>query len=182
MSQRLRTFFALDLPEVVRAELAGWCTSVAPPDVRRVPADNLHLTLAFLGSRSAEEAAELAPLLAPLARAAAVGELSTTEALWLPPSRPGVLTVEIAAGEGLAELHAAVVAALVAAIDFEPERRAYRPHVTVGRVARGARVRDAALEPPPALTFHVPSITLYRSRSVRGGARYEHLASAELFA
>jgi 2'-5' RNA ligase len=182
VSQRLRTFVALDLPEVVRSELAGWCTRVAPADVRRVPAENLHLTLAFLGSRSAEEAAALAPLLAPLAHAAAVGTLSTTEALWLPPRRPGVLTVAIATGDGLARLQAALVSALVAAIAFEPERRAFRPHVTVGRVARGARVRDGALEPPPALTFHVPSMTLYRSRSVRGGARYEELASVDLFA
>ncbi len=182
MSQRLRTFVALDLPEVVRSELAEWCARVAPLDVRRVPADNLHLTLAFLGSRSAEEAAEIAPLLAPLAHGAAVGTLSTTEALWLPPRRPGVLTVEIEVGDGLARLQAALVSALVDAIDFEPERRAFRPHVTVGRVARDARVSASALEPPPQLTFHVPSMTLYRSRSVRGGARYEHLASVDLFA
>jgi len=176
VSERLRLFVALDVPEAVRCMLAAWCTEVAPEGVRRVPAENLHMTLAFLGSRSVEEAAEVGALLAPVA-AWPVGSLATAGALWLPPRNPGVLTVAIAAGDGLGALRSSLVARLREAIAFEPERRAFRAHVTVGRVPRGARVDAEKLDPPPELAFDAPALTLYRSHTGRGGARYEALAS-----
>jgi 2'-5' RNA ligase len=175
---RLRLFVALDLPPAVRARLAQWCERVAPAGVRRVPAENLHVTLAFLGSRRDDEAAAVAGLLARVATACPVGALATAGALWLPPRRPGVLTVAIAAEESFAALQAVLVDGLRDAIAFEPERRAFRAHVTVGRVARGARVAAVALDPPPVLAFAPETLTLYRSLSGRGGARYEPLARA----
>jgi len=174
----LRLFVALDLPAGVRSELAAWCDRAAPDLVRRVPAGNLHLTLAFLGSRSKDEADAVAALLPKFA--APLGALSTAGALWLPPRRPGVLTVALGADERLPALHAALVAGLREAIGFETEARAYRPHVTVGRVPREARLRPPPLDAPPALTFAAPALTLYRSRTQPGGARYEALASLEL--
>jgi len=176
VSDRLRLFVALDVPDAVRAALAAWCDEVAPQGVRRVPAENLHMTLAFLGSRSVEEAAEVEALLAPVA-AWPVGSLATAGALWLPPRRPGVLTVAIDAGDGLGALRSSLVARLREAIAFEPERRTFRPHVTVGRVPRGARVAADVPQPPPALEFDPCALTLYRSHTGRGGARYEALAS-----
>ena len=174
----LRLFVALDLPATVRCELAAWCERVAPDRIRRVPADNLHVTLAFLGSRSAEEADAVAALLPEVAEP--LGELTTGGALWLPPRRPGVLTVAVEADGRLAALHSAVVAGLQEAIGFEPEGRAFRPHVTVGRVPRDARLRPPSLPAPPALTFTAPSATLYRSRTQPGGARYEPVAIVAL--
>jgi 2'-5' RNA ligase len=175
---RLRLFVALDLPPAVRAPLARWCERVAPAGVRRVPARNLHVTLAFLGSRRQDEAAAVAGLLARVATACPLGALATAGALWLPARRPGVLAVAIAADDGLAVLRAALVDGLREAIALEPERRAFAAHVTVARVARGARVAAVALEPPPALAFAPEAVTLYRSLSGRGGSRYEPLARA----
>nr|MBA3747096.1 hypothetical protein [Solirubrobacterales bacterium] len=63
--------------------------------------------------------------------------------------------------------------ALVETIDFEPQARAFQPHVTVGRVARGARMRPLELDAPPARSFAAGPLTLYRSRTDSGGARYE---------
>ena len=93
-----------------------------------------------------------------------------------------MLTVAIGGGgDGLGALQSALVARLAEAIGFEPERRAFRPHVTVGRVPRGARVMADALEPPPpALEFDARALTLYRSHTGRGGARYEALTSASV--
>jgi 2'-5' RNA ligase len=177
---RLRLFVALDLPPSARAELAEWCSRVAPEGVRRVPAENLHVTLAFLGARSTHDAEAVAALLAPLAGTCPVGTLGTAGALWLPPRRPGVLTVAIAPDGGLGALQSALVDALREAIAFEPERRPFRPHVTVARVARGARVAAGALDPPPATAFAPRALTLYRSHTGRGGARHEALASVPL--
>ena len=171
----MRLFVALDLPCDVRVTLAAWADATAPPAVRRVPAQNLHLTLAFLGSRDEEDAAAVGGLLAQVARPLPAQQ--TAGALWLPPRRPGVLTVALRPGDELAALQAALVAALAAAIGFQPERRAFRPHVTVGRVPRGTRI-DARrpLEPAaPELSFRAPALTLYRSHTGAGGARYEPL-------
>lgn len=176
----MRLFIALDLPVDVRTALAAWVERAAPPEVRRVPVDNLHVTLAFLGARSSDEATAAAGLLPGLARP--LPELRTAGALWLPPRRPGVLAVALEAGATLGALHAELVAGLASAVGFEAERRRFRPHVTVGRVARGTRIDTRrTLEPPaPALRFAARALTLYRSRTAPQGARYERISGVEL--
>jgi len=173
MSERVRLFVALDLPHEVRAQLAAWCDGAAPESVRRAPAANLHVTLAFLGSRCWDDAAAVEELLPGLARD--VGTLETAGALWLPPRRPGVLAVALRDNASLAALQADLVAALVDAVAFVAEGRPFRPHVTVGRVRRGTRA-GACSPGPPQLAFAAPAVTLYRSHTGGGGARYEPLA------
>lgn len=96
--------------------------------------------------------------------------------LWLAPRRPHVLTVAIADPAGaLAALHDRAQAALAAAVDLAPDRRAFRPHVTVARVRRGARVRPVELAGPDTVPFAAEQVTVYRSRLGRGGAQYEAL-------
>lgn len=171
----MRLFVALDLPADVRAALAAWADAAAPAAVRRVPPQSLHVTLAFLGTRDDEEASAVGGVLAQAARP--LPAQHAAGALWLPPRRPGVLTVALRPEDALAALQAGLVAALQVAIGFEPERRAFRPHVTVGRVPRGTRI-DARrpLDPPaPELSFRAPALTLYRSHTRAGGARYEPL-------
>lgn len=176
----MRLFIALDLPADVRAQLFAWTGQAAPPEVRRVPAENLHVTLAFLGARSDGEAAAARAVLPALARP--LEELRTAGALWLPLRRPGVLSVALETGAALGALQAELVAALAAAIGFAPEGRGFRPHVTVGRVRRGARIdtREALDPPVPQLRFGARSMILYRSRTTPEGARYERLGGVEL--
>ncbi len=176
----MRLFIALDLPPDVRTALSLWAGQAAPPEVRRVPVDNLHVTLAFLGARSGDESVAAGALLPALARP--LGELRTTGALWLPPRRPGVLSVGLESDDTLAALHEELVAALGSAIGFQAERRRFRPHVTLGRVARGTRVDTRpALDPPaPQLCFQARALTLYRSRTSPEGARYERLTGVDL--
>ena len=143
---------------------------------RRTPAENLHVTLAFLGSRTQADADAVARVLAAVARP--VGALEVDGALWLPRGRPGVLTVALRTGPALGALHADLVAALMAAIGLEPERRPLRPHVTVARAPRGERLRASEVPPPPALSFAPEALVLYRSHTGAGGARYEALARA----
>jgi 2'-5' RNA ligase len=185
----VRCFVAAELPDDVRGALAAW----TPHDDALRPVDpaGLHVTLAFLGERPDEEAASAGAALAPLARP--VGALSLGEALWLPRRRPRVLSLGVADGDGaLGALQAAVVEALRVAIGFEPEGRAFLPHVTVARVRGGGggrgggrggvprRLLDAPPAPPPVGTFAAPAVTLMRSRLSPRGARYEPVARVEL--
>ena len=177
MSDRLRLFVAVDLPRPVRTELARWAAQAVPTKARRVPETNLHLTLAFLGSRLRADADAAAALLPALA--GPLGALTTAGALWLPPRRPAVLTVALAATPQLEALHRSVVAALAGAVGYEPEQRRFRPHVTVARMRHATRT---ATEPPapPLRTFRAEALTLYRSYTGPGGSRYERLASEPL--
>lgn len=169
------------MPPRVRAGLAGWARRAVGgrDDLRLVPEDGLHLTLVFLGDR-------------PLARVEPIEEalraivdgpvpLAVGDPLWLAPRRPHVLTVAIADPAGaLAALHRRAEAALAQAVGHVPEDRTFRPHVTVARVRRGARVRPAPLPDPGGGRFEGAAVTVFRSRLGRGGAQYEALERVEL--
>jgi 2'-5' RNA ligase len=74
-----------------------------------------------------------------------------------------------------------VAAALADLGVLAPERRRFRPHVTVARVRRGARLDQRSLPPVPAVgAFAGAALTLYRSRLGAPGARYEPLARVGL--
>jgi 2'-5' RNA ligase len=176
----MRLFVALELPTDVRVALAAWADAAAPPLVRRIPAENLHVTLAFLGSRSEDEATTVGARLANVIRS--LDPLHTAGALWLPRRHPGVLAVAVQEDAQLSGLQADLAAELESAIDFESERRRFRPHVTVARVPRGMRIdtRPAFDPPPPELEVRAPALTLYCSHTGADGARYEALSSVAL--
>ena len=63
MSEPKRLFFAIELPPAVRKQIVQWRATHFPEDAGRpVAADNLHLTLAFLGEVSAEKQRALSAL------------------------------------------------------------------------------------------------------------------------
>src|SRR5438132_8393503 len=57
--ERLRLFCALTLPKAVLDGLVSWQASVLPARERIVPPANLHVTVAFLGSRPTGDAARI---------------------------------------------------------------------------------------------------------------------------
>jgi 2'-5' RNA ligase len=195
---RGRLFVALDLPRDVRDAVAGWARRArrGSAQMRLVDGGMLHVTLCFLGSRPLAEVPALAGALGEAVRGlhgevfvgtsggeagTPVDGLTLGAPLWLPPRRPRLLAVEIHDPlEGLNELHGEIVRAARAAIDWEPERRRFRPHVTVARMREGAAPRGRELEPTPALAFAGEAVTLYRSWLAPEGASYEALERVEL--
>ena len=159
--------------------LETFARASARDGLRLVPPTSLHITLAFIGHRPEEEIDAIGA--AVLGCAAPVGGLAVGAPAWLPPRRPGVLAVDLVDGAGsCARVQADVSAALVALGAYSPERRAFRPHVTVARVRRGARVERSLPEISDRLSFAATALTLYRSRLGRGGAQYKPVARAEL--
>ena len=196
-----RLFAAVELPAMVRGELLAWTQSVAgkrsaragreaPGNLRVLEADSLHLTLCFLGSRPVEEIA-----LATAAIAEALDghledapELSLGAPLWLPPKRPRALAVEVRDdSSALLRLQGALADTLAGTIDWQPERRHFKAHITVARMRadrsrggpRGGQGRDA-LPPTPQLRFSATSVALYRSWLSPHGASYEAIARLSL--
>lgn len=203
---------AVDPPVSACEQLVEWARGVGVSaraagssrgSLRLLDAHSLHLTLCFLGSRPVGEIQALAAALAPCAEHAC--ELSIGAPLWLPPRRPHALAVEIRDHEGeLQRMHARVSGALSSVSGWHPERRRYRPHITLARVRRGAggarrtatgstgggadRSRsgrlpsEQSLPATPRLSFMPEAIVLYRSWLTPEGATYEALASSELVA
>ena len=179
MSARL--FAALELPAPVRDALGAFGRAAAADDfaLRAVRDDALHVTLAFLGHRALDDIDPARDAVREVA--APVPDLALGDALWLAPRRPHVLTVEVADATGaLPALQERVVAALVEAVGYEPDRRRFRPHVTVARVRRGAAPRQRGLPDAPSASFAGEAVTLYRSWLGGGPARYEALERVPL--
>jgi RNA 2',3'-cyclic 3'-phosphodiesterase len=181
MSARL--FAALELPAPVRDALGAFGRAAADDDfaLRPVGDDALHVTLAFLGHRPLDD---IDPAREAVRAAASVSgslDLSLGEPLWLAPRRPHVLTVEVLDATGaLFALQERVVAGLAEAVEYEPERRRFRPDVTVARVRHGARPRQRGLPEAPSASFAGDAVALYRSYLGGGPARYEALERAAL--
>ena len=174
----LRLFVALDLPEDVRDALAALGAAADQEVWRPVAPEALHVTLAFLGSRPPEDVEAIAPIVHAEHTAP---HLALGDVLLLPPRRARVLTVTLADPTGaLADLQARIATALTDLGLYTPEKRPFRPHVTVARLRPRARPPRTAPLHVDARQFSAASVTLYASRLHPSGARYEALARTPL--
>ncbi len=187
-SPRARLFIALDLPEVIRGEIARWCErALRDPALRPVSTDSLHITLAFLGWTPEKEIPRLAEIVEAsraLAPSVELGdpvprpERGRPRLFALPAESPGTIALQAALRARLVEAHL-----------YEPEKRPFWPHVTVARVRREERgsKRPALLGERPgplpkdlSQSFRGVRLTLYRSQIQPQGAHYTPLAQVEL--
>ncbi|MBV9817336.1 MAG: RNA 2',3'-cyclic phosphodiesterase [Solirubrobacterales bacterium] len=167
----------------MRSALSAWGLAVADavPGARPLPVESLHVTLCFIGSVDAERVGEIAAACHEVASGARAVRLAVSEPLWLPPRRPRVAAAGLHDDSGaLAELQAALAAALVDGGWLAPEKRGFTPHVSVLRLRRGPRGRPPPLAAPPAQDFISARVTLYRSQTEREGTRYEAQAAVDL--
>lgn len=175
----MRVFVAGELPSEVAHALFQWGRTAAAgePALRRLPPENLHLTLAFLGEIPADDVAAVG---------AAVQDIADIEPwplrlalggpLWLSPRRPHVLCAEVHDQDGtLGRFHAALAARLRDAVGYEPEHRRFRPHITVARVRAHQELRGGNLPVLPQAAFGLERVTVMRSHLHPDGARYEPL-------
>jgi len=164
-SDRLRLFCALDLPESAIEPVVAWQGRELRGG-RIVPPENLHLTLAFLGSRPATDV----PAIAGALHDAVDGSGLRLRLRGYRETRSvGMLTFEDIGGHAgrlAGRLHTALGALGV----YEPESRPWLPHLTVLRF----RERPRLAPPLPELGEVVPSdAAVFISRLRPGGAVYE---------
>lgn len=166
--ERHRLFVALPLPDEPRERLVRWQRERLPgaDGVRIVPPENLHVTVAFLGSRPADDLPGIVRELAAAARAAEPPVLTAERYR----ETGSVGMVVLADEEGRAGRLAADVAGRLARLGvYEPEERPWLPHVTVLRFRRRPRLAPAS----PDLGRASPSdVALYTSVLRRTGAQY----------
>jgi 2'-5' RNA ligase len=170
---RLRLFVALLLPDEARERLSVWQESelAGHHDLRLVPRENLHVTLAFLGSRPVAAAEGIAGTVRAAARR---HEPPVFETLRYRETRSvGMIVLADEEGRG-ALLAEDVFDGLERLGVYEREPRLWLPHVTVARF----RARPRLSPPAPDLGTVVSSeMAVMISRLRRSGAQYEVLES-----
>ena len=185
MSQRpLRLFIALTPPPdaqralvAAAAPLLDACGAAA----RAVPPEAAHLTLRFLGDTAPDRVPALEQGLAGAAAVGAPLTLAVGGAGAFPTlARPSVLWIGFAPNAALDDLYRRVDDACATA-GFGRETRAFRAHLTVARLRRGARVDRAVVTAALATVrapepFVVPTLDLVASTLARGGAEHRPLA------
>jgi RNA 2',3'-cyclic 3'-phosphodiesterase len=170
---RLRLFCALRLPDDVLDALGRWQAEYLG-DGRIVPREHLHVTLAFLGSRPAEELGAVAGALGDAARAA--GEIVFSARRYRETRSVGMVVLEDETGEA-GRLAARLADQLEELGVFEREKRPWLPHVTVLRFRSPPRLRP----PVPDLGAFSPSdAAVYDSLLRPSGAQYDVLETVAL--
>jgi 2'-5' RNA ligase len=162
----LRLFCALTLPAEALDRLEAWQAGLPAGRHRCVPRDNLHVTLAFLGSRPAEEVDAIAAALA--AAAGAARPILLRELCYRETRSVGMVVFDDedgTAGALARDLHGRLERLGV----YEPERRTWLPHVTVVRFRERPRLSPAL----PGLGAVAPSgAAVYMSQLRPTGAEY----------
>lgn len=179
----IRCFIAVKLPEGIRrsiADLIAWLRNTGT-GVAWVPADNIHLTLKFLGNTD--------QALIPQIKHGISKKLSLCSPFYIKivgvgcfPSEkhPKVLWLGLKNTEVLGSI-SKEIDALVTGYGFPPEDRPYSPHLTIGRVRsqkgnaemlrRFAEFREADFG-----ELEVRSIHIMKSELKPAGAKYTSLA------
>jgi RNA 2',3'-cyclic 3'-phosphodiesterase len=154
---KIRTFIAVEMSEAVRRRAARLIDllRVGGGDVKWVEPENMHLTLQFLGDvpqtdvpavcQAVERAvAGFPPFEISLLGAGAFPHLGRPSTIWIGVTdavnksgqAPRHQSVH---GEGAKELSAVqhAIQRALKPLGFPPERRAFHPHLTIGRIRRG---------------------------------------------
>jgi 2'-5' RNA ligase len=179
---RVRLFAAIELPdaarEAIEAATQGLRTTV--PGFGWVAAENLHLTLVFLGWVGPDEAGSIRDELEAAAAPAAPFHVRFGAAGRFPDrGKARIVWFGFASGaEELVDLAGRARRALAHRVAAD---RPFQPHVTVARAMQPVRIPAGALdETPPDVQVRVDAVTLFRSHLGAPHARYEAIARLAL--
>ncbi len=167
-AKRKRLFFAIWPDAGVRKSLVRIASHSLKGRGRAVPAENLHLTLAFLGAVTAER--QRCMEIAADELAADACKLVFTHLGYWP--RPRVIW---SGCEATPEALLALVGGLRAGMlrcGLEPETRPYRAHMTLARKASVAPTFGASHD---LVEWRVRDFHLVESKTLSSGARYDVL-------
>ena len=178
----LRLFVAVEIPEEVRLQVQS---AVAPwrerfPRARWVPRQNQHVTVKFLGTtwpRLVEwvhesvgaAASALDPFETRVVELGAFPSARRARVLWAGLQDPGAAMVRVATAldEALRR-------------EFEPEKRAFTPHLTVARFDPPVALEGVGDESLQSEPFRVDRLVLFRSHLRRPAPIYEPMSTFPL--
>jgi 2'-5' RNA ligase len=189
----MRIFIAFDLDDAIRARIELFMDGVRglAPDARWVRPESLHVTLKFIGNKSAEDAEEIKQAVSQIPAAAT--EIAFRGYGFFPTvTAPRVFWIGVEAGPQLVALAKSVDEA-TAALGIAKEEHAFSPHLTLARRGGSSTPRWrkgdapkhsfqhlqeklAAFSSPQFGTMAAREFFLFESQLGRGGSRYTKIA------
>ena len=165
-----RLFVAIDLPQEIKEDLTRFTREL--PVARWVPADQIHLTLRFIGEVGPQACAAIKTALSGLSFPEFT--LALRGAGHFPPGRhPRVLWVGVEPSDRLSRLQQDLELALLKA-GIPPDERPFSPHITLARLRDTAPTKVSSFEErhgelayPP---YQVREVVLYSSVLTSQGA------------
>lgn len=190
MSSSIRTFVAVDVSPSIRNAASRQIKvlqGMAPGSYTWVDPENLHLTFKFLGNVRDNEVPEvcrvvqravngLEPLVATVAGLGAFPDIQRPRTIWM-----GITE----GADELVSLQRRIDAALNA-LGFPLERNDFQPHITLGRIAKGAAWNPLISEhlqqqADTALGgLEIDEVVVYSSFEDRAGRTYTPMATIGL--
>lgn len=191
--EKLRIFIAIPLPERLLTRLSDvqyrLQGKVSDRSVRWVASEGIHLTLKFLGDTPRDEIGTIEDALAVVARNGPPFTLTAERLGCFPsPSRPRVLWVGVTEPTGRLKVLCEAIEEAMTALGYKPERHGFTPHLTLGRVRRGASRNDRELisgavtgtNVGELAAFEADCFELIRSELKPSGAAYTTLRTFTL--
>lgn len=188
MSKTIRTFIAIEIPKTVISKIRELQDAIKAYGfkIRWVRAENIHLTLKFLGDIEEIKINEIAEAVSKTAEKHSPISLKAKGIGVFPGiKRPRVLWVGLAGQlEALVKLQTTLDKNLIV-LDFPREKRPFKGHLTMGRIKDRIDVKklgDAlmAFRRFESETFTAGQIILYKSELTPSGAVYTELTSSSI--
>ncbi|MBI4843722.1 MAG: RNA 2',3'-cyclic phosphodiesterase [Nitrospirae bacterium] len=183
----LRSFIAIELPEEAKNLLAETEAALkkSGADIRWVKPGNIHLTLKFLGDTREEDVDAILMRIIGACDGFSAFKLNMAGIGLFPgPGAPKVLWMGLNGEKSLVMLQKKVEEA-VAPLGFPPEKRAFTPHLTIGRF-RSMENKDALIKEAVSMkdkmfgSFDVKSVIFMKSELNPSGAVYTKLGEVFL--
>ena len=186
--ETLRLFIALPLPDAVRDLIADVQSRLRPHNwpVKWVDPSLAHITVKFLGETDSLLVPAIEGHLNQVSSAFQPIPLSTTACGAFPSlKKPQVLWLGVEGNVDATANLAKGVDRAMAGRGFEPERRSFRPHVTISRVRRGEKLPPDAGSLVERVTSKQVALEIDRFQLVqsvlgRSGPSYTPLAEWQL--
>ncbi len=187
----MRAFIAIEIPHEIQQAIqqaTAFLRAELRTSIRWTPAENIHLTLKFLGEVSPARVDALTSALRVQADSVPAFKVEVGGLGSFPDvKRARVLWIGIQAPAEIQTLRRGIESAC-ARLGYESETRGFSPHLTIGRVRQDATPADAqkirrALEAATIDSLgavRVDSVHLFKSDLQKSGAVYTKIFSAPL--
>ena len=177
----MRLFVAVEIDDSLKSLLIGLQQELARAgggSLRLMPPENLHLTLKFIGEISPDLVDDAKMLVFDTARVGFPFELALTGAGAFPERGPiRVCWAGLESSSSVLRKMAGELDESFEMLGIKPEKRAFKPHITVARTSRDPIDHDRIRKCLSSLSIEkriqrIVEITLFQSHLSSDGSRY----------